>query len=309
MDARGGGALDPGRGRHDARGRARGALDAAAPRAPRADVLGYLSRVTLGLIRVEYTRDERARRAAAPAVRAAALRGARVRDRPTAAASCAGGSATACSSPAARRGLPGDRRPQASRRRRARLRARRTSRSRSPTSTRRSRPGSPLVLQHHAVAHPRARHPRVPALARAAATSRSRRSGASRQRPQVGRRPVDDGARTPRRPRVGDTSGTPSVIAALAARRRLGAALRRLEPSARPVAAGQRAQLRAVVARLDRAGPCPSASASTSDSVVAPRGPRSGRPGARRRRSRRWPRRSSPRRRTRSSCVSTRSRS
>ena len=96
----------------DARGRAGRDLDADAPRAARAHVLEVpLARHA----RADPRRVHRHRargRAAAPAVRAAALPGARVRDAARAAGSCAGRSATACSSPAraAGRRLPGDRR-------------------------------------------------------------------------------------------------------------------------------------------------------------------------------------------------------
>ena len=130
----------------------------------------YLSRVTLGLIRVAYTAD-RARRRVHRAGRSCCCASTRRSTRwTTSTGSCAGGSATACSSP-----------PRATR-------ATATSRStctRCPAddawpraAARRGRdrvvlsrdrvPDRALGLREHAVAHPRAGHARLPALARAA---------------------------------------------------------------------------------------------------------------------------------------------
>ena len=140
----------------------------------------YLSRVTLGLIRVEYTDTERAvvllhrpfvlLRFHAPEYEMSDGRGiVRWRSATASSSRARGARATATwrsTSGAARPTRPG-----------YEQRARR-GRDRELLPGARDLGGA-LVLRQHAVAHPRARHARLPALARAAASSRSRPSGAS----------------------------------------------------------------------------------------------------------------------------------
>ena len=206
----------------------------------------YLSRVTLGLIRVDYTPTERAVVLHRPPVRAAALPRAGVRRWTTSTASSAGGSATASSS-----------RPRATR-------ATATSRSTSaaPASdepgraqaARRGRdrvvlpgdraPDRALGLREHAVAHPRARHARLPALARAA------RARGVRGRP-LRRRAGATQRRSTSATRRGRSSARSSPPVAGASR-----CLRR--PLIRGVA-GERAQLARGRGATGSAAPCPSA--------------------------------------------------
>ena len=142
MDALGGGAVDPGRRHHDARGRAGRDLDADAPRAARAHVLEVpLARDA----RPDPRRVHRHRargRAAAPPARAAALQRAGVRDerRPRDRALDDPRRHPRRPPRALERRLPRDRR-QALPGRRRRATSASTSRSRSRTSTRRWRRG------------------------------------------------------------------------------------------------------------------------------------------------------------------------
>ena len=177
--------------------------------------------------------------------------------------------------------------------------------------------GRALVLRQHAVAHPRARHARLPALARAAGARgvgrrALRRAGtpAHAGAPHAGerarrrRRRARDASATRRGRVVGALAGAcavPALRRCAARRRRLGASRRRSR-SARAASRGRGA--------TGSAAPCPSAMRITSDSVRRARAALvADALRARRRRSRRWRRRSTLSPLTRSSWVSTRSRS
>ena len=244
----------------------------------------YLSRVTLGLIRVTYTEDERAVVLLVPPARAAALPRARVRVR-------------------ARR--PRDR-ALADRGRPARLPRGRDGRGYLEIDVRRRRPRTPgwsrvhvevevasfypaiatwlsaLRLLAHAVAHPRDRHPRLPALARAARARGVARSGASRRGP-ARRAPREGRRHHRRRDAVGlDRRRSPPAVAGVVAAVR--ALTLRVRPAltrrrSRSAPAASRGRGRDVIRRT-----VPERVRMTSDSVEAPRGPGSARPAARRRR-------------------------
>ncbi len=150
-------------------GRARGDVDAAAPGAARPHVLEVPLARDAGADPGRVHRHRPRRRVPPPPVRPAALRRSRVRDDPgprRRALDDQGGDPRRAPGPDVGR-LPGDRR--AARRLRPAgpgPRARR-GRDRELLSVAGDLGGA-LVLLDHAVAHPRARHPRVPALAGAA---------------------------------------------------------------------------------------------------------------------------------------------
>ena len=132
--------------------------------------------------------DERAVVFLTPPVRAAALPRAGVRARRGPRHRALAHPRRAARRAGPRRRLPRDRRPPLPGRAR-RATSASTSRSRSRTSTRRSRRPVQVVLHEHAVAHPRARHARVPASGSPGWSSRSRPSGASPSRAEP-RRPT-----------------------------------------------------------------------------------------------------------------------
>ena len=121
-----------------------------------------------------------------------------------------------------------------------------------------------VVLRQHAVAHPRDRHARLPQAARAARARgvrrRALRRGGAPAAARGRQHRLDAVARRPRR-------WPPPLRAGLARRRywRRSAARPWRCRSAPAASCGRGGS--------GCAGPCPSASASTSDSVVAPRGP------------------------------------
>ena len=205
----------------------------------------FLTRVTLGLIRVDYGEDERygrarcagrcgccaSRRPSTRSTREPRQRALADRGRPAGRARAAAGD-----------GFLSDRRPPRARRPSRGPTPRCTSRSRSRTSIRRSPPAQ------HAGVRARSRRStcssRTASCARwATSTSPSRASARSARRRR----------RRPTQPRA---AGRPARA------RRSAVAL-----------AGERAQLGAVVARVARAAPCPSASASPATRSWRPRPP------------------------------------
>ena len=195
-------------------------------------------RARSGLIRVEYT-DASATSCSARGRSCCCVPGARVRDGRRARHRPLADRARRARRPARarRRRLPRDRhppRPAAT----SPARSTCTSRSRSRTSTRRSPSRlSALAVHGHAVAHPRDRHARLPALARAAGPRGVEVGRFERRRRCRSATPDPRGrCREPRSGRVG----------------------RRLAVRA-PVIARSFARS---CARVDRGGPCPSASAS-----------------------------------------------
>ena len=172
----------------------------------------YLSKVTLGLIRVTYTEDERGGRAAVPPARAAALPRprVRVRARPRGRALADRGRPARLPARARRPRLPGDRRPPHAAGGGGLVDRARRGRGRELLPGDRD-VADEVRLLAHAVEDPRARHPWLPALARPA---RARGVGgrALRREQQRGVRHEKDGAIT-----VGETPwGWIAAIAAAA---------------------------------------------------------------------------------------------
>ena len=267
------GALDPGRRRHDAR--ASELEEIWTPmyleRLART-YWRYLSRVTLGLIRVDYTDASAASCCCAarscccastrPSTRSTRDRGIvrwRIARR-------------RCSSPARarRRRLPGDRRPplpggRARARRRIHVEVEVANFYPAIADLARA-----LVLRAHAVAHPRARHPRLPALARAArprgvggrALRRRAPTRAGRPRTSAGHRRRDAVARIARGDRRGGRRALRRGRRGARLARRSAVARRRSAPAAS--SRSWRDAIRRTVPERER---------MTSDSVVAPRAP------------------------------------
>ena len=131
----------------------------------------YLSRVTLGLIRVTYTEDERAVVLLFRPFVLLRFHAPEYEFSPATAGSCAGGSRTGCSSRRAGAAAAATWRSTSAGCRRERRRA--TARVHVEVEVANFYPAiatwlTALGLLAHAVAHPRDRHPRLPALARAA---------------------------------------------------------------------------------------------------------------------------------------------